>query len=72
MVLARRGEAEIEIALKNTTRGTAHYMPKSEHESMPLNEVALHRATKEKANGVKAVVVHNEILPWCDGEEEGP
>jgi len=39
---------------------------------MPLNEVDLHRATKEKANGVKAVVVHNESLPWCDGEEESP
>ena len=39
---------------------------------MPLNEVALPRATKDRANGVKAVVVQNEILLWCDGEEEDP
>ena len=30
------------------------------------------RETKERANGVKAVVVHNEILPWCDGVGENP
>ena len=34
LVLARRGEAAMEISRKNTTRDTAHYIPKSEHESM--------------------------------------
>jgi hypothetical protein len=34
LVLARRGEAELEVSLNNTTRDTAHYIPKSEHESM--------------------------------------
>ena len=29
---------------------------------MPLNEVVPHRGTKERGNGVKAVVVQNEIL----------
>ena len=37
---------------------------------MPLNEVALHSETKERANGVKAVVVQNEISRLCDGVGE--
>ena len=34
LVLARRGEAEIEISRKNTNRDTAQYVLTSEHESM--------------------------------------
>ena len=33
LVLARRGEAEMEISLKNTNRDIAQYVLKSEHES---------------------------------------
>ena len=34
LALARRGEAEMEVSLKSTTRDTAQYILKSEHESM--------------------------------------
>ena len=34
LVLARRGEADMEVSLKSTTLDTAQYILKSEHESM--------------------------------------
>ena len=34
LVLARRGEAEMEASLRSTTRDKAQYILKSEHESM--------------------------------------
>ena len=34
LVLARRGEADMEISLKNTNRDTAQYVLKSAHDSM--------------------------------------
>ena len=65
LVLARRGEVEMDTSLKNMNRDTAQYVLKSEHESM----------LKKREEGLVADMRENNfrlVIQTCAGRRLRP